>query len=183
MSIITRPNKSGGGTDVVAGNDLLAAEWNGDLNTIYNDYNGNIKNVNCASDMGLVGSKLADAPAGITRGKINDGEVITSKIADIAIVMSKIKTAFVDWTPGFIVSAANAAYQTTGITTAMGLPLSVEIRGALNPPSGVYLARGNLQIYLNTANSTYYFVLGNIHDNIALDTTGFTYRFNYIPVS
>ena len=32
MAIITRPTKTGGGTDVVAGNDLLASEWNGVLN-------------------------------------------------------------------------------------------------------------------------------------------------------
>lgn len=90
MSIITRPTKLGGGTDFLPGNDELAEEFNGDANTIYNDYNGNIKNANCAADMALDGTKLADAPSGVPTAKINDLSITTAKIVDKAVSAAKL---------------------------------------------------------------------------------------------
>jgi hypothetical protein len=95
MSIITRPVKTGGGTDVVAGNDVLAEEWNGDLNTIYSDYDGNITNANCSAAMGLVGTKLADAPNGVPTAKINDLAVTTAKLNDLSVTKAKVAAAAV----------------------------------------------------------------------------------------
>src|SRR6266496_4854076 len=89
MAIITRPVKTGGGTDVVAGNDVLAQEWNSDLNTIYTDYDGNITNANCATGMGLQGSKLADAPDGVTTTKINDLAVTPAKLSPVPLTKFK----------------------------------------------------------------------------------------------
>lgn len=91
MAIITRPNKTGGGTDVVASNDVLAQEWNGDMNTIYSDYNGNITEANCSVFMRLPGTNIADAPNGIPTAKINDGAVQTAKIADSPNGVTKAK--------------------------------------------------------------------------------------------
>jgi hypothetical protein len=90
MSIITRPIKTGGGTDYVAGNDELAQEFNDDANTIYNDYNGNITDANCSLTMGLQGTKLADAPNGVSTSKINDSAVTTAKILDSNVTGIKI---------------------------------------------------------------------------------------------
>lgn len=84
MAIITRPIKTGGGTDVVAGNDVLAQEWNGDLNTIYDDHNGKISDANCDTNMGLQGTKLADAPLGVPTAKINDKAVTSTKLSSDA---------------------------------------------------------------------------------------------------
>jgi hypothetical protein len=186
-----------------------ALKFNNNFDLLYGEFNGNIDNANIKALAAIDGSKLADAPAGVSTAKINnnavtdaklsshastdssravttdhirDSAVTSAKIANNNIILSKVKVAFVDWTPGFILGAASVSYLSTGITTSTGLPLSVEIRGA-GAPAGVYTGRGNLQLYLNTSNNTYYFVLANIHDAIGLDTAGFTYRFNYIPVS
>src|SRR5689334_12545813 len=86
MTLITRPTKQGGGTDVLAGNDVLAEEWDGDLNTIYNDYNGHITNVNIQADAAIVGTKLADAPNGVPTAKINDNSVTSAKLQSDATV-------------------------------------------------------------------------------------------------
>lgn len=81
MAIIVRPTKSNGSTDFVAGDDVLAEEFNGDANTLYNDYNGNIIDANCSPIMGLQGSKLANAPNGITKTKINTGAITGDKLS------------------------------------------------------------------------------------------------------
>ncbi len=93
MAIITRPIKTGGGTDYVPGNDELAAEFNADANTIYTDYNGNITDANCSATMGLQGTKLADAPSGVPTAKINDLAITTAKINDGAVTTAKLADA------------------------------------------------------------------------------------------
>ena|SRR5437899_6905940 len=95
MAIITRPIKTGGGTDYVAGNDELAAEFNADANTIYTDYNGNITDANCSLTMGLQGTKLADAPNGIPTAKINDLAVTTAKLNDGSVTAIKLGAGIV----------------------------------------------------------------------------------------
>ncbi len=95
MAIITRPIKTGGGTDYVAGNDELAKEFNDDANIIYADYNGNITNANCSAIMALEGIKLADAPLGIPTAKINDLAVTTAKLADASVTTIKLGSILV----------------------------------------------------------------------------------------
>jgi|SRR5947207_8761185 len=91
MSIISRPTKLGGSTDVVAGNDVLAEEWNGDVNGIYDDHNGNIDDSNLKSGAGLQTDKFADGA--ITSAKILDGAVTTAKIPDLNVTGAKVAAA------------------------------------------------------------------------------------------
>ena len=55
---IARPTKSFGGTSFVDGVIPLASDFNGDINTVVNDYNGNITNVNIAASAAIAGSKI-----------------------------------------------------------------------------------------------------------------------------
>jgi hypothetical protein len=188
MAIITRPIKTGGGTDYVAGNDALAQEFNADANVIYNDYNGNIKNVNCATDMGLDGTKLADSPNGIVTAKINDGQVTNAKLATdavtavkvaaLAIIHPKVKTANFDWAPGGILGANNSNSISTGITPTTGTPLRIElVRNGT--PDGTISINAILIIWLNSNTNTYHISIGA--NGAQWDTTGIIIRMVYIP--
>lgn len=201
MAIITRPIKLGGGTDYVAGNDELAQEFNDDINTVYNDYNGNITNVNCSPIMALEGSKLADAPSGVSTAKINDGAINTVKLADnsvttakiidlnvttikiaaLAILLGKIKTGFVDWTPVGTL-AAGAEITAAGVLVATGEPIRLEARQAGTPSAG--LPSLNMSIFLNTASSQYYFLLVNTGAGVYnFGTNPVTFRMIHIMVA
>jgi hypothetical protein len=159
MAIITRPIKTGGGTDYVAGNDALAQEFNDDANVVYTDYNGNIKNVNCAADMGLVGTKLADAPFGVSTVKINDSAVTTSKIPDDAVINSKIKkTTFSHLISGTVL-AGGANSITTALLSANVVPVGIELSAAGLPTNDE--AKMIVGLHLNTSNDTYYLMWSN----------------------
>lgn len=53
MGTITRPNS------FVAGNTIIASEVNDDLNTIYNEFNGNISNDNVDAAAAIAASKIS----------------------------------------------------------------------------------------------------------------------------
>jgi len=53
LSIISKPNT------FTAGNTILATEHNANFDTIYNDYNGNITNVNLSGAAGITDANLA----------------------------------------------------------------------------------------------------------------------------
>ena len=53
MALIIKP------VTMVAGHPALAADVNADFDTLYNDYNGNVQNVNIAANAGIVDSKLS----------------------------------------------------------------------------------------------------------------------------
>lgn len=72
----------------IAHTKALAAAVTAAFKTIYDDYNGNIRDVNCAADMGLDGSKLADAT--ITGGKLHDETVTTEKLEDQCVTGPKL---------------------------------------------------------------------------------------------
>lgn len=181
MTVITRPTKTGGGTDVVANNDVLAEEWNGDLNTIYSDYNGNIKNVNCAADMALDGTKLADSPSGVPSVKINDGAVIAAKIGLAAVIAPKVKTLFFDWSPtGNLGSGATDSIGTS-LVAANIIPLMIQTHN--NGVPSQTTASFVLGLHLNTANGFYYITMVNADSVNAHSRTGLTFRFYYIPLS
>lgn len=96
MAIVSRPLKTGGSGDYVAGNDVLADECNADANTIYDEFNGNITDANCSLTMNLLGTKLADAPAGIPASKLNTASVTTNKIADNNVTIAKLKNVVIE---------------------------------------------------------------------------------------
>ena len=122
MAIITRPIKTGGGTDYVAGNDELAEEFNADANTIYNDYNGNVTDANCSAIMALQGTKLADAPLGVPTAKINDSAVTTAKINDLAVTGAKIAVSTIP-TEKF----KNLVTESVAFTTNFGVGFTAKI--------------------------------------------------------
>lgn len=56
------------------GSTIVASEHNTNFDTIYNDYNGNITNVNCSSSMALENSKLAAPNSFFTIALTADGQ-------------------------------------------------------------------------------------------------------------
>lgn len=55
---VSRPTKSFGGTSFINGVIPQASDFNGDLDTIYTDYNGNISNTNISASAAIAASKL-----------------------------------------------------------------------------------------------------------------------------
>ena len=131
MGIIVRPNKPSGGPDWVAGDDALAANFNGDANTIYNEFNGNTDNANIKALAGIEGTKIATAPNGIPTDRINDSAVASAKIADGAIIAAKIPTAsiikgklkLVEVTEAFSVVVVAGSNKIVTVTPGAALPL------------------------------------------------------------
>lgn len=93
MGIISRPIKTGGSQDVVAGNDVLASEWNGDLNPIYDEFNGNIDDANIKGAAAIQGTKIAASPSGIPKSRINVGTITKEQTAIV-----KVATAILNFT-------------------------------------------------------------------------------------
>jgi len=97
-----------------AGATIIASEHNTNFDTIYNDYNGNITNANCAAGMGLVDTKLAQIT---TSSKVSFSALISgsnpineNKGDDIASATTTD------------IGAANGNYvDVTGTTTITGL--------------------------------------------------------------
>lgn len=58
MGTITRPTKSVGGTSHVDGTIPTASDWNGDVDTVYAEVNGQLDNTNIKASAGIVGSKI-----------------------------------------------------------------------------------------------------------------------------
>ena len=68
MALITKDNT------FTAGNTITASEHNENFDTIYNDYNGNIKNENLASNAAIENTKLASPNSYFTICLTKDGE-------------------------------------------------------------------------------------------------------------
>ena len=69
---ISRPSKTFGGTSFVNGVVPDASDFNGDIDTIYAEFNGSIDNDNVKSAAGIVGSKIS--PAFTTDASITTSE-------------------------------------------------------------------------------------------------------------
>lgn len=84
MGVPVRPSKptgGGGGTSWIAGVDLLANELEADIVELYNVLSGNLDVTNFKALAGILGTMLADAPAGVPTSKINDKAVTDAKLA------------------------------------------------------------------------------------------------------
>ena len=57
-AIISRPTKSSGGAEFIDNKVLFSSDLNGDADTIYTDYNGNITNPNISPNAAVAGSKI-----------------------------------------------------------------------------------------------------------------------------
>jgi len=60
MGTITRPGKVAGGTSVTTDTNIEASDWNGDVDTIYNEFNGQIDDDNIKSSAGIDPAKIDD---------------------------------------------------------------------------------------------------------------------------
>lgn len=105
MGVITKP------TTFTDGTIPTAAQFNGDFDTIYNEFNGNISTANLA-DNAVTTSKISNdavtsakfADSAITTAKINDSAVTSRKFAPILQTAIRVanfsttSTSFVDVT-------------------------------------------------------------------------------------
>lgn len=73
MAVINRPNG-----DAVNGQTITANYYNDDLNTIYNDYSGNITNANIAASAAIALSKISTGLSGSIVGT-TDTQTLTNK--------------------------------------------------------------------------------------------------------
>ena len=60
MSLVTKPHT------FTVGNNIIASEHNSNFDTLYNDYNGNITDVNIKSSAAITNTKLASPNAYFT---------------------------------------------------------------------------------------------------------------------
>ena len=138
MGLIARPPKEGGFLTYVekvqGGFDLiLDTEADADLDTIYNELNGNITNPNISSTaaiayakLDLTGSIVAGdlAANAVTTPKILDGAVTTPKLADEAVTPAKLalesKTIILS-----VPFTASSTAATFGETTLLTTPFVV----------------------------------------------------------
>lgn len=88
MGLITRVNKPNGETDWEIGDNFKAEDINGDLNMIYDEFNGSIDDDNIDT---IGGGKITDNSIG--EGKILDGSVTSDKLADRAADSLRIAQA------------------------------------------------------------------------------------------
>jgi hypothetical protein len=109
MATLERPLKEGSvrtyQEKVVLGfPDILASEADADADTIYAAWNGGVNTANLV-DGAVTTAKLADAPNGVTTGKLNDGAVTTPKVGNGQITVAKLASgaavaSYVNVTPG-----------------------------------------------------------------------------------
>lgn len=66
MALITRGAKAGGGTNYNAGQIITHTEKNTDFNTLYSEVNGNLQNVNFATNAAIATTKLAFSGCRVT---------------------------------------------------------------------------------------------------------------------
>jgi len=98
MATITKPNT------LVTGATITAAEHNDNYDTIYNDYNGNITNVNLSATAGIVDTKLNQIT---TAAKVHGSSLVG---------LASINTS----TAGIIPSVSVETGTTAGKIVAMG---------------------------------------------------------------
>lgn len=179
MAVIVRPTKSSGGTDVVAGFDVLAGEWNGDLNTIYLEFNGNIDSTNIKTG-GVNAANLATDS--VTTTKIANNNVTTAKLPDDVIIKSKLKVSKFSWVPGSEVLGSHLAnFRDTGLLGAniRILGFGVEASGAPLPGEA---QRMIISHYRNTADDKIYLTYHN-SSSASSNLSGLTFVMYYVPVS
>lgn len=152
-------------SNIQDGTTIDAADVNGPLNTIYDDYNGGISSVNLATDA-------------VTTTKIQNSAVTTAKIADNNVTNAKLATgagepggAWTTWSPtwtGLTVGngTLTAKYSQVGKTvfvrlhllfgsttavTALGPRFSLPVTSAALPTSGGIVPAGPARTFNGTS--------------------------------
>ena len=115
MATITRPN------DYTDAGTLSASALDDDLNTIYDDYNGGITNVNIASAAAIAYSKLTLASA-ILNTDLAGSQIYNVKLKSYATISASIVTTTpgtfahsLGATPAFVSITAKNAYAGTAM--------------------------------------------------------------------
>jgi hypothetical protein len=106
------------------GEVLTSADLNGNFAAITAVVNGNLDDANLKGAAAIKGTKLADAPNGVSTTKVNDLAVTTPKLADLAVTTAKLADNAVNANKiadGSIVDAdVNAAAAIAGTKLAVG---------------------------------------------------------------
>jgi len=202
MALVSLPNNLVDGTtaygsQVKANDDAIVAQVNGGLEDVnikpaaaisgskISNVAGNRIPTDRIENDAIDATKLADhasvdAQRAVTTDHVRDGAVIAAKIGAAAVIQSKVKLDFRDYSPGGVLPAGNTNSLSTGLTTAQGLPVYLEYRYAGAPLADHARCIGN--IFLNTATSTYHIIIANTH-TAGINLAGLTLRMWFIPAT
>jgi hypothetical protein len=87
---IARNTKAGGTTDVQSGQTIQPSDLNTDMNTLFNEINGNLTNANISGSAAIAYSKLT-LTSSIVTGDITDGTIANADVnASAAIALTKL---------------------------------------------------------------------------------------------
>lgn len=204
MGFVTLPNALTNGT-IAFGSETRANE-----DAVVAQVNGNIEDVNISAAAAISARKLStvaglkvdearieadavtatilrddatvDANRAVTTNHLRDSAVTTAKIGAAQVILSKIKTTTSTWTPGGTILAGQSINSNTGVTTAQGVPLAIEMRFA-GAPAGVQGLTAIPWFFLNTSTNTYFIALGNPSLSGPVSVAGLTFVATFIAVA
>lgn len=125
------------------GQTIDASDYGTPINTIVNDYNGNIDNSNIAAAAAIAGTKLADSA--ITTAKIADANVTNAKLATSA---GEIGAAWAAWTPTMTADGGSPAIG-NGTLNAKYLQIGKTIHFKISLTFGSTTSFGTGAVYLS----------------------------------
>lgn len=145
--IVSRPTKTTGGTSYTDGTVPHASDFNGDFDTIYVDYNGNITNANIAPGAAIAASKiLTDFTTNL--------QVATAAVPCFVNIDTSLGADLKQWRlcqNGGTLSIA--AYTDAG--AAIITPLSIaRATGIITTAGGIVISSGNLSLTSGTITVT-----------------------------
>jgi len=167
MSTITKPNTfSAGGT-------VFASEHNENFNTIYDDYNGNVQNVNIASDAAIVGSKLDLSAPGTIGGTTPSPGTFTNLTAEGNTALGNgADTLTINASSGITYTPAatwtfTAAQTVSGTWADLGSVTTIDINGGTIDGSTITVTAAQFNTGTTNQGDVYY-------DNGTTDLTRLT---------
>ena len=196
MALVTLPKSLTSGTTAL-GSDVLANDQ-----AIVAQVNGNLEDANIKPGAAINGSKLSNVGGNrVPSDRIEDGAIVTLKIADanvtkpklasasvdaskldaLAVIAPKVKTAFFDWSPTGNLGSGATDSVATGIVAANVIPLMIQTHNAGAPSQTT--ASFVLGLHLNTSTGFYHLTMVNADSVNIHSRTGLTFRFYYIPLS
>jgi len=164
-AIITRPTKTTGGTSYNDGTIPHASDFNGDADTVYNDYNGNITNANISGAAAIAGSKIS--------AQFTTNVQVTSAAAPCFVnIDSSLGVDLKQWR-----ICQNAGVLSIATYTDAGAviitPLSiVRATGQISLSGDLILTAGAIQVNALTAKSFLYTGVSGLLSTTAAPTNG-----------
>lgn len=145
--IVARPTKTTGGTSYTDGTVPHASDFNGDFDTIYGDYNGNITNANIAAGAAIAASKI------LTNFTTNL-QVATAAVPCFVNIDTSLGADLKQWRlcqNGSTLSIATYTDAGAAIIT----PLSIaRATGIITTAGGIVISSGNLSLTTGTITAT-----------------------------